>query len=145
MRNMLIWPELSENRANVSLPVPHKAWDRCKPLPCCLNWSLCVSIVACKGSEDLKSNYEILSWRKGPETGLSCDQELFITFQIEGMLLTPLPIPRYILHRRYQNCYNLSVSLQFSFNLLEDNFVCKGWELSILLSKRLSVVLLSLF
>lgn len=83
--------------------------------------------------------------RKGPETGLSCDQELFITFQIEGMLLTPLPIPRYILHRRYQNCYNLSVSLQFSFNLLEDNFICKGWELSILLSKTLSVVLLSLF
>ena len=64
--------------------------------------------------------------RKGPETGLSCDQELFITFQIEGMLLTPLPIPRYILHRRYQNCYNLSVSLQFSFNLLEDNFIFKG-------------------
>lgn len=84
-----------------------------------------MSIVACKRSEDLKSNYEILS-TKGPETGLSCDQELFITFQIDGMLLTPLPIPRYILHRRYQNCYNLSVSLQFSFNLLEDNFVCKG-------------------
>lgn len=23
--------------------------------------------------------------QKGPETGLSCDQELFITFQIDGM------------------------------------------------------------
>lgn len=144
MRNVLIWPELSENRANVSLPVPHKAWDRCKPLPCCLNWSLCVSIVACKGSEDLKSNYEILSTKRTWDRLELWSRTIYYVPNRRNVL-TPLRIPRYILHRRYQNCYNLSVSLQFSFNLLEDNFVCKGWELSILLSKRLFVVLLSLF